>query len=446
MLQSSLKPKLHLGPSEPNHLFAIHCSLDSSALKANAPKVNPVEYYNSSKIRAVRLKPGKSRESIGRHPWILDASVVESISPPRQGEQVDVLGADGKWIGRGLYHPQSRIRVRMYAWSQEESLGSELFLRRVDQAIDLRDQILARTSHSDSLRWINSEGDFLSGLVVDGFAGNLVVQVTAGVVLPYLDAILTQLVSKLRPRSILLSVDEKTAKNEGIEAREHVVYGELPTGPFSIRENGLTWRVDLVGGQKTGYYLDQRDNRLAAALWTPKGAKVLDVCTYAGGFALTIAKHGVCESVVAVDSSVKALDLARANAQANGLTDQIVWEQADFFEALSLRVDRGELFDMIVLDPPKLAGARDKVPKAMAAYHRLNYLALRCLRPGGILVTCSCSGRVGRSDFLDVLLGSARRAGKDLQILENRGAGADHPVNIHCPETDYLKCIIARVP
>jgi 23S rRNA (cytosine1962-C5)-methyltransferase len=306
--------------------------------------------------------------------------------------------------------------------------------------------MLARTSHSDSLRWINSEGDFLSGLVVDGFAGNLVVQVTAGVVLPYLDAILGELVGKLRPRSILLSVDEKTAKSEGIEAREHVVYGELPTGPLSIRENGLTWGVDLVGGQKTGYYLDQRDNRLAAALWAPKGAKVLDVCTYAGGFALTIAKHGVCESVVAVDSSVKALDLARANAQANGLTGQIVWEQADFFEALSLRVDRGELFDMIVLDPPKLAGARDKVPKAMAAYHRLNYLALRCLRPGGILVTCSCSGRVGRSDFLNVLLGSARRAGKDLQILENRGAGADHPVNIHCPETDYLKCIIARVP
>lgn len=405
----------------------------------------PLEPYNSTRIRAVRLKPGKGRESLGRHPWILEASLVESVSPPRLGEQVDVLGADGRWIGRGLYHPESRIRVRMYVWSQDQWIDAERFAVRIGQAIELRRQYLAGSGQVDGLRWINSEGDFLSGLVVDGFAGHLVVQVNARVLMPYLDGILGQLVEHIKPLSISLSIDEKTARSEGLEVQERLVYGQLPEGTLSLRENGLTWRVDLVGGQKTGYYLDQRENRLAASRWVPAGARVLDVCTYAGGFALTLAKLGDCSSVVGVDSSARALDLGRQNAAANGILGGVEWEQADFFEALSARVDRQELFDMVVLDPPKLAGARDKVPRALAAYHRLNYLAIRCLHPGGVLVSCSCSGRVSRSDFVDVLLGAARRAGRDLQILENRGPSADHPVNIHCPETDYLKCLIGRV-
>ena len=404
-----------------------------------------LEPYNSTRIRAVRLKPGKGRESLGRHPWILEASLVESVSPPRLGEQVDVLGADGRWIGRGLYHPESRIRVRMYVWSQDQWIDAERFAVRIGQAIELRRQYLAGSGQVDGLRWINSEGDFLSGLVVDGFAGHLVVQVNARVLMPYLDGILGQLVEHIKPLSISLSIDEKTARSEGLEVQERLVYGQLPEGTLSLRENGLTWRVDLVGGQKTGYYLDQRENRLAASRWVPAGARVLDVCTYAGGFALTLAKLGDGASVVGVDSSARALDLGRQNAAANGILGGVEWEQADFFEALSARVDRQELFDMVVLDPPKLAGARDKVPRALAAYHRLNYLAIRCLRPGGVLVSCSCSGRVSRSDFVDVLLGAARRAGRDLQILENRGPSADHPVNIHCPETDYLKCLIGRV-
>ncbi|RLT16535.1 MAG: class I SAM-dependent rRNA methyltransferase [Planctomycetota bacterium] len=405
----------------------------------------PLEPYNSTRIRAVRLKPGKGRESLGRHPWILEASLVESVSPPRLGEQVDVLGADGRWIGRGLYHPESRIRVRMYVWSQDQWIDAERFAVRIGQAIELRRQYLAGSGQVDGLRWINSEGDFLSGLVVDGFAGHLVVQVNARVLMPYLDGILGQLVEHIKPLSISLSIDEKTARSEGLEVQERLVYGQLPEGTLSLRENGLTWRVDLVGGQKTGYYLDQRENRLAASRWVPAGARVLDVCTYAGGFALTLAKLGDGASVVGVDSSARALDLGRQNAAANGILGGVEWEQADFFEALSARVDRQELFDMVVLDPPKLAGARDKVPRALAAYHRLNYLAIRCLHPGGVLVSCSCSGRVSRSDFVDVLLGAARRAGRDLQILENRGPSADHPVNIHCPETDYLKCLIGRV-
>lgn len=340
--------------------------------------------------------------------------------------------------------------MRLYSWTQEEWVGGDLFQQRVAQAIRLRRQMLKpMESRSDSLRWVNSEGDYLSGLVVDCFAGHLVVQLTAGVIEPYLEGILSKLTDELRPASISVNIDEKTAKGEGIDSQDRVVSGKVPEEAVSIWENGLAWKVDLHGGQKTGYYLDQRDNRLAAGRWTPAGGKVLDVCTYAGGFALTIAKltadrHETCESITAVDSSAKALELAKMNALHNGLEAGIAWEQADFFDALSRRVDRSETYDQIVLDPPKLAGSRDKVPRALAAYHRLNYLAIRCLRPEGILVTCSCSGRVDRSEFLDVLLGAARRAGRDLQILENRGAASDHPVNIHCQESDYLKCIIAR--
>ncbi|RLS69632.1 MAG: hypothetical protein DWH99_12425, partial [Planctomycetota bacterium] len=194
----------------------------------------PLEPYNSTRIRAVRLKPGKGRESLGRHPWILEASLVESVSPPRLGEQVDVLGADGRWIGRGLYHPESRIRVRMYVWSQDQWIDAERFAVRIGQAIELRRQYLAGSGQVDGLRWINSEGDFLSGLVVDGFAGHLVVQVNARVLMPYLDGILGQLVEHIKPLSISLSIDEKTARSEGLEVQERLVYGQLPEGTLSL--------------------------------------------------------------------------------------------------------------------------------------------------------------------------------------------------------------------
>ncbi len=397
-----------------------------------------------SRFRAVRLKPGRVKQTLGRHPWILDSSTVDPISAPRLGECVDVIGHDGNWIGRGLYHPTSRIRVRIYTFDPEDTLDAAWIEHRIARAVELRKQLL-NWIPSDAIRWVFSEGDAISGLVVDDYAGHLVVQITAAVLVPYIDTIVAQLRVLVNPKSIWLDIDEKTAKAEGIEPQAKFLLGEATEVPLQINENGLLWRVDLQGGQKTGYYLDQRENRAAAARWAPLGAKVLDVCTYGGGFALNIAKQDSTASITAIDSSQKALEMAKANAEENGLADQLEFEQQDFFQALSDRVDSKSIYDMIVLDPPKLAGARDKVPRALAAYHRLNYLAMRCLRPGGILVTCSCSGRVSRPDFLDTLLGVAKRLGRDVQILEQRGAAADHPVNIHCPETDYLKCVICRI-
>jgi 23S rRNA (cytosine1962-C5)-methyltransferase len=395
-------------------------------------------------IRSIRLRASLKKQRLGRHPWILATSIEEPKDPPAVGELVELTHSDGRWVGRGLYNPHSRIRIRMLSWSPNEQIDAVWLDSRLDRALDLRFD-MPGSSQLDAIRLVFSEADFLSGLIVDRFQSHIVVQVTAAAILPWLDQIVQRLKDRCNPESISLQIDERTARSEGTEPRSEVIHGDLPDAPIEIRENDLRWIIDLRQGQKTGYYLDQRDNRMAAARWTPHGARVLDVCTYVGGFALTIAQHANPQQIIAVDSSAKALEWAQGNAQRNGFGDRVLWEQNDFYASLSQRLEQRELFDMIVLDPPRLAGSRDQVARALAAYHRLNYLAVRILRPGGILVTCSCSGRVSRSDFLFMLYGVANRVGRDMQILENRSAAPDHPVSIHCPETDYLKCLIARV-
>lgn len=397
-----------------------------------------------STLRQIILKKTNKRHFSGRHPWILAGSLLEPGSTPRVGEQVDLVDEDGKWIGRGLYNPESRIRIRLYTWDANEWVDESLIISRLDRAIQLR-SALSSGDHRSAMRVVFSEADQLSGLVVDRYGEHIVVQVTAAALLPFLDKIVERLFHHYRPLSISLQIDERTAKSEGIEPVDKFLIGHPPENTVTIDENGLQWIVDIVGGQKTGYYLDQRENRMAAARWTRPGARVLDICCYVGGFALTLCKHSSPGQVIAVDSSAKALDAARAHAKLNGLEDRVEWEQADFFDALSSKLDRGEKFDTIILDPPRLAGSREHLQRALAAYHRLNYLAMRMLNPGGILVTCSCSGRVSRSDFRDMLRGVATRTRREVQIIEDRGAAPDHPSCMSCPETDYLKCIIARV-
>jgi 23S rRNA (cytosine1962-C5)-methyltransferase len=395
-------------------------------------------------LRQIILQSQNKRSFSGKHPWILATSILEPASTPTIGEQVDLVNYDGKWIGRGLYNPNSRIRVRMYTWDEKEYINRELVQNRLDRAIELRSR-LANGSHLQALRIVFSEADQLSGLVVDKYAEHLVIQLTAAALAPFMDTIVERLFHHYRPLSISLQVEERTAKSEGMETEHRFLIGQAPAESVLIEENGLKWNVDLMAGQKTGTYLDQRDNRLAAAKWTKPNARVLDVCCYVGGFSLTIAKHCSTSEIIAVDSSERALQNAREHAVLNQMESRVTWEQNDFFEALSKRLDARETFDTIVLDPPRLAGSRDHIQRALAAYHRLNYLAVRMMEPGGTLVTCSCSGRVSREDFRDMLRGVATRARREIQILEERGAAADHPSCLSCPETDYLKCIVARV-
>lgn len=397
-----------------------------------------------SPLRQIILNTDNKRGFSGRHPWILFSSILEPASTPQVGEQVDLVNSENKWIGRGLYNPNSRIRVRLYTWDESEQINKELISNRLDRAIQLRSR-LANGSHQQALRIVFSEADQLSGLVVDKYAEHLVIQVNAAALYPFLDTIVERLFHHYRPLSISLQVDERTGKSEGMNAEQRFLIGSAPLEPVIIEENGLLWSVDIVGGQKTGYYLDQRENRLAAARWTQPNARVLDICTYVGGFALNIAKHCNTSEIIAVDSSDKALQSAQQHAVLNHLEGRIIWEQADFFESLSSKLDAGEKFDTIVLDPPRLAGSREHLQRALSAYHRLNFLAVRMLNPGGTLVTCSCSGRVSRDDFRDMLRGVGTRTRREIQVLEERGAAPDHPSCMSCPETDYLKCIIARI-
>jgi 23S rRNA (cytosine1962-C5)-methyltransferase len=395
-------------------------------------------------LRQIILQSQNKRSFSGNHPWILANSILEPASTPRVGEQVDLINQDSKWVGRGLYNPNSRIRVRLYTWDASEQITKELINKRIDRAIELRSR-MANGSLRQAMRIVFSEADQLSGLVVDKYAEHLVIQITAAGLYPFLDTIVERLFHHYRPLSISLQVDERTAKSEGMEIEHRFLIGHAPDESVLIEENDLLWSVDIVGGQKTGYYLDQRENRLAAARWTLPNARVLDMCCYVGGFSLTIAKHCATSEIVAVDSSEKALQSAQNHAKINGLENRITWDQSDFFDSLSRRLDAHEKFDTIVLDPPRLAGSRDHIQRALSAYHRLNYLAVRMLNPGGTLVTCSCSGRVSRADFRDMLRGVGTRTHREIQVLEERGAAPDHPSCMSCPETDYLKCIIARV-
>jgi 23S rRNA (cytosine1962-C5)-methyltransferase len=392
----------------------------------------------------VVLKPKRARPFFGRHPWVLDSAVAKVEGQPADGDVVDLATHDGHFVARGLWNSQSRMRVRLYAFDASTKLDAELWHARLASALALR-KTLGLDERAGATRLVNSEGDDLSGLIVDRYGEYLAVQVTALAMAVRLDTLCDALESLVAPRGILLRGAERgLAKLEGLALVDRVVRGAAPVGPIFVHEHGLKFGVDLAEGQKTGYYLDQRDNRQAAARYA-RGRRVLDMFCYSGGFAVACAVSGGARSVLAVDTSAKAAALARANAELNGAANVTV-EAVDAFEKLDALAAAGERFGMVILDPPKFARSRSTVDDALRAYHRINRVAVGLLEPGGILVTCSCSGSVSRDDFLQMLSGVAQRSARPIQLLECRGAAADHPVSASCLEGEYLTCVIARVP
>ncbi len=257
------------------------------------------------------------------------------------------------------------------------------------------------------------------------------------------DAILAHLQQRLAPKGIVLRSEKGMNEAEGLDAFDGLALGDAPPRPLFVEEHGLRYGVDLLEGQKTGFFLDQRDNRLAAARYAT--GRVLDVFCYSGGFGLTALHAGSATSVVGVDVSEAAVTLASENARLNGLDTKTRYVAKPAFEALEEFAAAGERFDMVVLDPPKMTRSRHTVEKALKGYYSLNKLAVDLLPPGGILVTCSCSGLISREDFEQVLATVVMRSGRHIQVLESRRQSADHPVSISCPESEYLKCYICRV-
>ncbi len=407
------------------------------------PQALPAPAASGLPVATVILKPKRARPFFGRHPWVLDAAVARVEGSPADGDVVDLATQEGKFVARGLWNSASRLRVRLYAFAAEVQLDDALWRARLESAVALR-RSLGLDARDGAARLVNSEGDDLSGLIVDRYGDYLAVQVTALAMARRLDTLSATLMDLVAPRGILLrGADRGLAKLEGLQLPDRLLCGTAPEGPIFVREHGLTFGVDLTEGQKTGYYLDQRDNRQAAARYA-RGRRVLDMFCYSGGFAVACAVTGAARSVLAVDGSSRATALAKANAELNGAANVAV-ETADAFEKLDALRDGGERFGMVILDPPKFARSRATAEDALRAYHRINRVGVDLLEPGGILVTCSCSGSVSRDAFLEMLGGVAQRSGRPLQFLECRGAGPDHPVSASCLEGEYLKCVIARV-
>jgi 23S rRNA (cytosine1962-C5)-methyltransferase len=390
----------------------------------------------------VQLKPRKARPFFARHPWVLDSAVQRVIGQPQDGDVVDLVTEKDHFIARGIYNQASRIRVRLYSWDPEEPLELPFWRQRIEQAIRLRRHLGEFTTNS-ACRLIYSEADGLSGLIVDRFGPHLVVQVNAASIAVRLDDLIPLLVDQLAPASIVLRADPSMAKVEGIELPQQTVWGTTPEGPVVIEENGVRFGVDLFGGQKTGFYLDQRCNRLAAAE-RMRDRRVLDLFCYSGGFGLTASLRGGAREVLGIDGSEQAIRRAEANAQLNGVTN-VQFRQQDGFRALDELRQQGERFEAVILDPPKFTRNRFNINEALRAYHRINRVGVELLSPEGILVTCSCSGSITREDFLDMLMGVAEKSRREIQVLEQRGPSPDHPVNVACLENEYLKCFICRV-
>ncbi|HQU45120.1 MAG TPA: class I SAM-dependent rRNA methyltransferase [Pirellulales bacterium] len=392
----------------------------------------------------VVLKPRKARPFFGRHPWVLDSAVERTEGGPADGDVVDLISDRDEWIARGIYNGQSRIRVRLYTWRADEPLDEAFWRRRIAAALALRDG-LPDGAGKMAVRLVFSEGDGVSGLIVDRYGDYLVVQVSALGMASRLTLLVSVLAELVKPRGILLRHDPDVAKLEGLPpiVGEELAWGESPDGPVFIEEHGLRYGVDLSAGQKTGFFLDQRENRRVAAGYL-RGRRVLDMFCYSGAFSLCASRLGGAVDVLGIDSSPKAIALAKANAELNEAAN-VRFECGDAFRALESLAAEGRRFGGIVLDPPKFARRRQAVEEALRAYHKLNRLAVDLLEPDGILVTCSCSGYVTREDFLHTLAEVAARSGRDIQVLEQRGAGVDHPISVTCLESEYLKCFICRV-
>jgi 23S rRNA (cytosine1962-C5)-methyltransferase len=389
----------------------------------------------------VILKLRRAQPFFGRHPWVFAGAIASIDGNPADGEEVDLVSHAGNFIARGLFNGQSKIRVRLYSWVSDQHLDEAFFRNRVRQAIHLRREILGLDRPGEACRLVFSEGDGLSGLTVDRYDRWAAMQFTSLALAQRREMLAEILMQEAGLEGIMLRTERGVGKLEGVELQDGPLKGNVPTESLAISDHDVRFRVNLAEGQKTGFYLDQRDNRLAAARLA-RGRTVLDAFCYTGGFGLHAARAGAA-SVECIDSSAPAIKLAESNAALNELTS-IAFSRADVFKHLARLVAEQRQFGMVILDPPKFARARHAIPEALQGYRRLQGLALKLLEPNGILVFCCCSGLITMDMIEELLAQVSQTERREVQILEHRGQAPDHPVAISCRESNYLKCLIAR--
>ena len=385
----------------------------------------------------VYLKKDREAPVLRGHPWIFSGAVESIEGDAQAGGVADVFDSKKNWIARGLYNPKSQIRVRLLTW-REETIDRDFFARRIAQALALRQDFLSTTT--SAYRLINGEGDFLPGLIVDRYGSFLVCEFfTAGMEL-FKDNIVAALSALESVRGIFEKSEGRVRDEEGLEPSVGVVAGAEPPETISIEENGFKFLVDVRRGQKTGFFLDQRDNR-AFLLTLARGRTVLNSFSYSGAFSV-YALGGGAKEVVSLDSSRPALELAEKNLALNGFPDGGELLKGDAFAYLK-EIDKS--FDVIVLDPPSLAHKRSDVSAATGGYKFLNLHALKHLNPGGYLLTFSCSKHLSTDLFQKVVFGAAVDAGRKVSVVKRLGQPIDHPVSLHHPEGEYLKGLALRV-
>jgi 23S rRNA (cytosine1962-C5)-methyltransferase len=391
-------------------------------------------------MNALVLKKGREKSLKRRHPWIFSGAVQRVAGEPEAGETVEVRDAAGKPLALAAWSPKSQIRARVWTFDSRQSVGREFFEERLKSAIHFR-KALAIEKHTNAMRLVHGESDELPGLVVDRYADVLAVQFLSAGAERWRGEILDALAALTGCEAIYERSEAEVRKLEGLRPRSGFARGNKAASRCPIAEYGLNFRVDVEQGQKTGFFLDQRENRQRVRALAA-GREVLDGFCYTGGFAIA-ALAGGAKRVSAVESSLPALEVARENLAANPLeAARIDFVHADVFKHLRTLRDRGARYDLIVLDPPKFAPTAAQARNAARAYKDINLLALKLLRPGGLLATFSCSGGVPAELFQSIVAGAAVDAGVQAKILERFGAAADHPVALNFPEGDYLKGLL----
>jgi 23S rRNA (cytosine1962-C5)-methyltransferase len=391
-------------------------------------------------LAQLKLKPERERSLLRRHPWVFSGAVAGLRGTPEPGETVEIVSATGEFLGQGAYSPHSQIRARVWTWQQNEVVDAKFLRARLERAINSRNVTLG---DAKARRLVHAESDGLPGIVVDQYGDLLVLQcLTWGAEL-WREAIADALMDSCKPASLYERSDVDVRELEGLPQRSGLLRG-AEISSTQIEEHGLKYALNVSGGHKTGFYLDQRDNRLRVQQLTA-GRDVLDCFAYTGGFALN-ALRGGASRVTLVEDSRDALALAAENLKLNDMAeDKTEFVDGDAFQVLRLFRDQARKFDMVILDPPKFAATKMQAERAARGYKDINLLAFKLLRPGGLLVTFSCSGGIDAALFQKIVAGAALDAGVDARILERYSQAADHPVALNFPEGEYLKGLLVEV-
>jgi 23S rRNA (cytosine1962-C5)-methyltransferase len=391
----------------------------------------------------VVLKKGKEKAVLHRHPWVFSGAIENVKGKPANGEIIRLLDGKKEFMAYGFYNDQSRVAVRLLEWDENIPVDNNWFREKVRTAVAGRAHILA-DGNTDTCRLIFSESDYLPGLIVDKYADHLAVQVLTSGMQAAMPVIIDELKALLNPASIFDKSDAASRAHEGLETINTLLAGNEPPELVMVKENGISYGINIAEGQKSGFYCDQRDNRLVLANYA-KNKKVLDCFCYTGGFTLNSLQNGAAQ-VTSVDSSALALETLKENIRLNGFEGtKHNAIKSDVNVQLRKFRDDGESFDIIVLDPPKYAPSRSALDRASRAYKDLNRLGMQLLNSGGLLATFSCSGAMDMETFKQVLAWAALDAGKQVQFIYQFHQPEDHPVRASFPEGEYLKGLLCRV-